>query len=328
MVTDPPAGISYMGKAWDSYASLQHFQDDMVGIFQETLRILKPGAHGLVWAFPRTSHHTAIALERAGFQLRDAVLHLYGSGMAKAMPSIAKGEWTGWNTALKPAYETWWLVRKPLAEKTIAAQAAATGTGLLNIDACRIASADGNAAAKRRDTARRSGTLPFPVLTVAEAQAKGRMCRRGSPETYLAERAGEELGRWPANLTLSHTAECSEERCNDDCAVLVLENQAQGVSRFFYTSKLGRPERVLPDGSENQHPTAKSIKLMRYLVRLVTPPGGLVLDPFAGSGTTGVAAVKEGFSFFGTELDPEHHRVAALRVAQALDEQELASNLV
>lgn len=142
LVTDPPAGISFMGKAWDSYESLQHFQDDLTAVFRETLRILKPGAHGLVWALPKTSHYTAMALTHAGFEIRDMVLHLFGSGMPKAQDVARAGAgdaWEGWATALKPGHEVWWLVRKPLQEGTIVRQVLASGTGAMNIDACRVA---------------------------------------------------------------------------------------------------------------------------------------------------------------------------------------------
>jgi site-specific DNA-methyltransferase (adenine-specific) len=192
-VTDPPAGIAFMGKSWDAFESLMHFQDEMAVIFKEVLRVMKPGAHGLVWALPRTSHHTAMALERAGFEIRDTVTHLFGVGMPKGLdvskaidkmvgatreagrpyvtpeggqalttcnnwqdttlknttqgrrtPMVTTAasdkakQWEGWNTALKPAHEVWWLVRKPLGEKTVAAQVLSTGTGAINVDACRV----------------------------------------------------------------------------------------------------------------------------------------------------------------------------------------------
>jgi hypothetical protein len=337
LITDPPAGIAFMGKAWDSFESLTHFQDDMAEVFKEALRVMKPGAHGLVWALPRTSHHTGMALERAGFEIRDTVTHLFGTGMPKGH-NIAKAgagdAWEGWNTALKPAHEVWWLVRKPLGEKTVAAQVLSTGTGAINVDGCRVQVSTDDF----EEMSGRSGRST-PNQVYGKGAGRGAVAGVWNPSTQ---------GRWPANVVLSHAPECEDPLCVDGCAVAVVdegsgqlsshgggtslsfsggvygeppENRRNiprgdtgGASRFFYTSKVPPSERKLPDGTANSHPTAKSIKLMRYFVKLVTPPGGTVLDPFAGSGTTGVAALREGMNFVGVELDPEHHRVAQLRV--------------
>jgi hypothetical protein len=126
-------------------------------------------------------------------------------------------------------------------------------------------------------------------------------------------------GRWPPNLLLSHTPEC-EDSCAEDCAVTEMDRQGGGASRFFpvfrYQAKASRSER----GSANKHPTVKPVELMRWLVRLVTPPGGVVLDPFTGSGTTGVACVREGFKFVGIEREPEYHSIATARIQHAQDE--------
>lgn len=348
LVTDPPAGISFMGKAWDSYESLHHFQAEMTEVFRETLRCLKPGAHGLVWALPRTSGFTMMALVDAGFEVRDSIVHLFGSGMPKGL-NVAKAgagpEWEGWNTTLKPAHEIWWLVRKPLNESTVVKQVLATGTGVINVAGCRI-----------------------PLIGAEEHSTPGRYkdsgiqnvfgAVKGDPKELQIERAKlggnpryDTSGRWPANAVLSHAESCVEGECSEGCAVQALDEQSGvltsgggdkgnkhapkfkgvfqtwdghttaqcvgdrgGASRFFYTSKLPAKERKLPDGTTNQHPTAKSIKLMRYFVRLITPPAGTVLDPFAGSGTTGVAALREGFHFVGIERDAEHHRVSQLRL--------------
>jgi DNA modification methylase len=350
MVTDPPAGIAFMGKAWDSFESLVHFQDEMAIVFRECLRILKPGAHGLVWALPRTSHHTGMALERAGFELRDMVLHLFGTGMPKGQ-NVAKAgagdAWEGWNTTLKPSHEVWWLVRKPLSEKTVVAQVLATGTGAINVDGCRV---DFQSEADQ-ESAFPGGKLTSRKVTGGGFGAGWKEHDRGGFESERSK------GRWPANAVLSHSPECKDGRCVEGCPVTALDEQSGflhgagnrgpisrakskdtksdttygqwkglddnpnmhandggGASRFFYTSKVPPNERDLPDGTTNNHPTAKSVKLMRYFVRLVTPQGGTVLDPFTGSGTTGVAALQEGMSFVGIELDPEHHRVAELRI--------------
>jgi site-specific DNA-methyltransferase (adenine-specific) len=355
LVTDPPAGISFMGKAWDSYESLAHFQADLTVIFKEALRVLKPGAHGLVWALPRTSGFTVMALVDAGFEVRDSIVHLFGSGMPKGL-NVAKAgagpEWEGWNTTLKPAHEIWWLVRKPLDESTVVKQVLATGTGAINIEGCRVGT---------------TKDVPWGTATGRLSRHQGGSAYGWSGNGSLRMESGAEsginpnIGRWPANAVLSHAEDCVDGgECSDDCAVAELDEQSGisisaggsrcaggqygrfnkfgaqpdfkpglgdigGASRFFYTSKVAPNERKLSDGTKNQHPTAKSIKLMRYLVRLITPPDGTVLDPFVGSGTTAVAALLEGKSFVGIELDPEHHRVASLRAEEALAQFEQSS---
>jgi site-specific DNA-methyltransferase (adenine-specific) len=354
LVTDPPAGIGFMGREWDrDKGGRDAWVAWLAEILREANRALKPGAHALVWALPRTSHWTATAVEDAGFEVRDVVAHLFGSGFPKSldvgkaidaragavrevvgtkrgttsaetgrgMPGKATGvaqvgievpvtapatpeaaAWEGWGTALKPSSEHWILSRKPLIG-TVAANVLAHGTGAINVDGCRI------------------GTS--------------------------SEGAGEYVqptGRWPANTVFSHLDECAYE-CAPGCAVATLDGQAEGVYRFFYVAKPSTRERDaglehLPkrDGAEltgrapdsagldnpragasatraNSHPTVKSIALMRYLTRLATPPGGLVLDPFTGSGTTGCAAVLEGFRFSGAEREAEYVEIARARLA-------------
>lgn len=304
VVTDPPAGIGFMEKEWDrmkreGMTELQAFQEFIKEVFTEVYRVLKPGGHAVVWAIPRTSHHTAMGMERAGFDIRDNgtyLFHVFGTGfpksmnVSKAMGKAAGGvatdaakQWQGWGTALKPAIEFWILARKPFVG-TVAGNVLRYGTGALNVDGCRIP-------------------------TAGEFQ---------QPE-----------GRWPTNLILD-------------------EGVAQDMgepSRFFYcpkTSKRDRDEGLsLPestpgektgrvDGSvgispyagsrsptRNNHPTVKPTDLMRYLCRLVTPPQGVVLDPFMGSGSTGKAALLEGFNFIGIEREPEYVQIARERLTHA-----------
>jgi site-specific DNA-methyltransferase (adenine-specific) len=352
---------------------------------------------------------TGMALIDAGFEVRDSLVHLFGSGMPKGQnlskaidkaagatrevvgPSRRHGggnsastyaqddwtqqnigtmgmqetapatdeakQWEGWNTTLKPAHEVWWLVRKPLLEKTVVKQVLATGTGAINVDACRVEMQDRPAYEKKRRSFGNEGRVMHGY--------KGDLGVRYGAEECIAASI---KGRWPANAVLSHAAECLEGQCSEGCAVAALDEQSGvltsgalreyvraptasvyqagfqklgrlsaagcdrpsdsgGASRFFYTAKVPPAERKLSDGTTNQHPTAKSIKLMRYFVRLVTPPNGTVLDPFAGSGTTGVAALKEGFGFLGIELDPEHHRVAQLRLAEAMPKPSILESL-
>lgn len=374
LVTDPPAGISFMGKGWDSdKGGREAWVTWMAEVMAEALRVLKPGAHGLVWALPRTSHWTATALENAGFEVRDVVTHLFGTGFPKSLDiskaidkaagaerevigrsqyadrnpnghqtgngmgkivmsasitapaTDAAREWQGWGTALKPASEHWILVRKPLSERTVAANVLKHGTGGINIDGCRIAS-------------------PDPVWSIPE-DAKPRTSsmayenkKGANSDSMIKNRAGCEgspLGRFPANLVLDEEAAAaldeqsglSTSRAGNpnrgvkDASKAVTSfdakkgvgqehNDSGGASRFFYCAKASKSDR----GEGNTHPTVKSSSLMAYLVRLVTPPKGVVLDPFMGSGSTGVAAEKEGFEFIGIEQDESYFAIAGKRL--------------
>lgn len=279
LVTDPPAGIFYMGKEWDhNKGGRDQWIEWMTTVMREALRVLKPGAHGLVWALPRTSHWTAKALEDAGFEVRDVVTHLFGTGFPKSK-NIGKG----WGTGLKPASEHWILVRKPLSERTTPANVRKWGTGALNIDGTRIGT-------KKRNPGFLRGR---PASTFQQGDA-------GVPNYQ---------GRYPTNLTL------------DEKAASVLDFQTQdlyearlkgGASRFFYVAKASRKDK----GGDNSHPTVKPTELMAYLCRLITPPGGTVLDPFMGSGSTGVAALREGFDFIGMEQDAHYLAIAQLRLSE------------
>lgn len=402
MVTDPPAGIHFMGKDWDSARGGRNaWVNNMQFIFKECHRVLKPGAHGLVWAIPRTSHWTAWALEEAGFEIRDVVTHLFGSGFPKNLdiskaidkaagakrevigtvkktPSAAKcnegwarpwaegkttmditapatdaaKQWQGFGTALKPASEFWILVRKPLSEKNVASNVLKWGTGGIAIDPCRIE-------ATSSDDVTRTRHGGFDGKTVYGA---------GERKEYPATTQG----RFPSNLVLSHSPYCTDDQCDIECVIKMLDEQSGtlqsggvpprrkgmgyhggsgnaetvgvgrsegGASRFFYCAKASKAERNagcegMPtkrvfgnnkgDGlgrgissshipNQNFHPTVKPQKLMRYLVRLVTPPKGKVLDPFMGSGSTGVAALSEGFQFIGIEREQEYFEIAQKR---------------
>lgn len=524
IVTDPPAGIGFMGKEWDQPGALverqsrRHEKWDMPGgnhhprnsadkyrtiraegakfrafltpIFEECIRVLKPGGHAVVWALPRTSHWTGSAIEEAGFEVRDVVVHHFGSGFPKSLdvskaidmrggnPQLAKQvaralaaarkargvtvaeadrlfcngstnyswfegrpkgtrlpmpeefdrivsawpelaplrdrvaeaaretighkdsgldqtasvsvdfkgatgrdetglipitapstpaaqEWAGWGTALKPASEFWILARKPL-EGTIAENVVTHRTGGLNIGACRVGS-------ETRTFAPR-GIRPGSRNYV------------GDTWDPLSEDKVVE-GRWPANLILSHSDECLEGACSLSCPVAEIDRQSGiraaghfpkntgasgmwsgsggglngcdrierytekgGASRFFYVAKPPRKEKDAgldelleqtadayaqhrgrrmsgpsrmdgkpPGRGRNTHPTVKPIQLMRFLVRLVTPPGGTTLDPFTGSGTTGCAAMREGRNFIGIEREPEYVQIARRRIKAAAE---------
>lgn len=370
IVTDPPYGLSkepdavevltnwlegndyvhtgggFMGKSWDSFVPGP-------ALWKEALRVLKPGGHILCFAGSRTVDLMGMSLRLAGFQIRDQLQWLYGSGFPKGLDiakaidkkaghwrgragavsggSVAmagphyertdKGEpitdeakqWDGWDVNLKPGHEPIILARKPL-EGTVADTVLEWGTGGINIGATRV-----------------------------------------------------EGDRWPANILLTHHEACEADRCHVDCAVGLLDNQAPegkpkkartgkkggrditsywneedgepsqevgfwpvdpggGVSRFFYVSKASKKEREAGLEGEasgesktktkrvNVHPTVKPVELMRYLVRLVTPDEGLVLDPFNGSGSTGIAAVLEGKRYVGIELDPDYVELSRKRI--------------
>lgn len=525
LITDPPAGISFMGKDWDSNkGGSKEWISWMSQVMKECLRVLKPGAHGLVWAIPRTSHWTATALEDAGFEIRDVITHLFGSGFPKSLnisraidkaagaerevigykelpggfnrgilantnfgrehqnddgaitaPSTSQAkQWDGWGTALKPASEHWILVRKPCSENTVAANVLKHGTGGIDIDASRI-SIDSNDPNIRKNPTQSNGLNS--IFNIGDVPY-------GRGPAYK--------GRFPANLVLSHNLDCKTE-CTPGCAVAMLDIQSGiqkdrpakkalsgegsgdghagmfagsiaktgyqtegGASRFFkvFSSsakagidsscdasiaenhlslqslledsvlKLAAIEAVLEDkqlksitthfttdiqiklksegafntqliqitvekfllelkhiensndnlvkhvglkeltditmiilnlltfdgyaesaislnmpknlehgekdlksrylycakasksdkGEGNSHPTVKSTKLMSYLITMITPPNGIVLDPFMGSGSTGVAAIKSGYKFIGIEKENEYFNISNTRI--------------
>lgn len=254
--------------------------------------------------------------------------------------------WQGWGTALKPACERWVLARKPLSG-TVAANVLAHGVGALNIDGCRMETSGASPSVARRASAARAGR--------GRTNGASGIVDRTSVERFTEQRAGEALGRWPSNVVLSHAETCDNE-CDEACPVRALDEQSGftkssdrprnnntaskhahsaraavvtsghadsgGASRFFpifhpfgYFGKAKSANQR--GGRENRHPTVKNVDLMRYLVRLITPRGGLVLDAFGGSGTTGVAALLEGCSFVAAEADSESHAFACKRLAAA-----------
>lgn len=299
IVSDPPYGLSFMGKEWDHGVPGVEF-------WTEALRVAKPGAHLVAFGGTRTYHRLAVAIEDAGWEVRDCLSWLYGSGFPKS--KNLDGERKGWGTALKPAWEPIILARKPLTG-TVAANVTQYGTGAINVDGCRI------------------GT---DVVVTRHTRSNGENRGHWAGNTSTGE-VSLHAGRWPANV------------CLDEDAAAVLGEP----SRFFYTAKVSRREREagldgMPERgkvfngqssipsqyaegsvedkfttapSRNHHPTVKPIALMRWLCRLVTPPGGLILDPFNGSGSTGCAAVLEGFRYLGAELEAEYVEIAKRRIA-------------
>ena len=301
IVTDPPYELGFMGKAWDSTGIAND-----VSMWREALRVLKPGGHLIAFSGTRTYHRMASAIEDAGFEIRDMMQWLYGSGMPHG-----KNIGDGWNTALKPANEPMVLARKPLSEKTVADNVMRWGTGGINIDDSRIGTED---------------KLVRPLISRDNNNVFGKGLGAGTQV--------EPSGRFPANVLFDETAaaildeqsgylKSGENNIRTKPGtfiehggfgksgdVQVSYGDSGGASRFFYCAKASKHER----GEGNDHATVKPLKLMEYLVTLVTPPNGTVLDPFMGSGTTGIAAKNKGFSFIGIEQDKHYCDIANRRI--------------
>ena len=324
VVTDPPYGLSFMGKHWD-------YDVPGVEVWAECLRALKPGGHLLAFAGTRTQHRMAVNIEDAGFDIRDMIAWVYGSGFPKS--HNLDGDWKGWGTALKPAMEPITVARKPL-EGTVAANVLRYGTGAINVDGCRVGSDGGTA----------KGSKPQGLGKGIYGAGLHGACKI----TQL------ESGRWPANLIHDGSEEVvagfpqtngskpgsfqrvktsrglpgggfGQERANmRDRTELAKPgyDDPGSAARFFYCPKASKADR----DEGNSHPTVKPTDLMRYLCRLVTPPGGVVLDPFCGSGSTGKAAMLEGFHFIGIDREEAYCEIAAKRIQAA--ERESAESLV
>lgn len=330
IVCDPPYGLSFMGKEWDHGVPGEAF-------WREALRVAKPGAHLLAFGGTRTYHRLACAIEDAGWEIRDCLSWLYGSGFPKSY----NGPWGG--TALKPAWEPIILARKPLIS-TVANNWMAHLTGGMNVDACRI----------------HSGPSVGGNASGASALGQGSGWNAHENRATPIDRSMAS-GRWPANVMLDEEAAAMlDAQTGVQKSGVAGKRNTQngygggwgpidhvqggygdkgGASRFFYVAKASRrereaglegmPKRTVQTGLQdnggqrtdakviaaNVHPTVKPIALMRWLCRLVAPKGGLVLDPFCGSGSTGCAAVQEGLRFIGIEREPEYAEIAEKRIA-------------
>ncbi|MCQ0032558.1 DNA-methyltransferase [Burkholderia glumae] len=372
VVTDPPYELGFMGRDWDRSGVAND-----VAVWAECLRVLKPGGHLLAFSGARTYHRMACAIEDAGFELRDQIMWIYGSGFPKS--KNLDGDWAGWGTALKPAHEPICVARKPLVG-TVAVNVLEHGTGALNIDACRISYENDPADPARNPLYRK--TAGYANGNHSDCHSSSFSMKDGS-----GERNPNNLGRWPANvihdgsdevlaafpdapgqladastkpdrrktqntygaLRAGRAGEASANRrytnaggTNFAATPGVRRLDTGSAARFFYCAKASRAdrndgvggsdepavetnatmrEREIADWSArngNHHPTVKPTELMAYLCRLVTPPGGIVLDPFMGSGSTGKACIREGFGFVGIDLTPEYVEIGRARIEHEL----------
>jgi DNA modification methylase len=366
IVTDPPYGLSFMNKKWD-------YDVPSVELWKEVYRVLKHGGHVISFGGTRTYHRMVVNIEDAGFEIRDQIMWLYGSGfpkshnISKAIDKIQGAErevlgvsenwrnskrdrekfgkmevrgknaglitasvteqakkWEGWGTALKPANEPICLARKPLSEKSIAENVLKYGTGGINIDGCRVGT-DG--------ATKRSHQAEYPKDENGKEDRSENWMRKGHSILEI------DLGRFPANVIHDGSEEVLQGFPDNKGAFAPVKKGQKGfggdiygkyaqagddgktfyndglgsASRFFYCAKASKTDR----GSANNHPTVKPTDLMRYLCRLITPPNGIVLDPFMGSGSTGKGAILEGFDFIGMELDPEYVEIAKARITHS-----------
>ena len=403
IVTDPPYELGFMGKSWDASGIAFNIE-----VWQEALRVIKPGGHLIAFSGSRTYHRMAVAIEDAGFQIRDQIMWVYGSGFPKSH-NISKGidkaagaertevigtrsrnvkpfddqngwnennttgdyeykapatleakQWDGWGTALKPAHEPMVLARKPL-EGTVANNVLTFGVGGLNIDGTRVV-ADGENFDNLKS--RPIGKLNTRRNDETDEEFDARVGE--SPEQLAALAKLKELGRFPANFIHDGSDEVvalfpdtgkstggriGKKSMGDVTNVPAGEYEAGdpgygdsgSAARFFYCAKASKRDRNEGlDGFEgkppafggakgdglgrgisntrqdipraNHHPTVKPTSLMQYLVRLVTPPNGIVLDPFMGSGSTGKACAYEGFDFIGIDQSAEYVEIAKARI--------------
>ena len=343
IVTDPPYELGFMGKAWDASGIANN-----VAMWREALRVLKPGGHLLAFSGSRTYHRMVCAIEDAGFEIRDQIMWVYGSGFPKsldvskaidkaagaerngtgemvrggcraarggeelvgsAMIEAAKWkeitepatdaarQWAGWGTALKPAHEPICVARKSLVG-TVAANVLQFGTGAINIRACRVPGDDDTTTSEEVEAQRYAGRWPANLI------------HDGSPEVIAA---------FPADASRFYYVPKASKKDRDEGLDGFAEQHTAAMQGNLISGQplAGDGKPIAIPIRRNIHPTVKPTDLMRYLCRLVTPPGGMVLDPFAGSGSTGKACALEGFQFIGFELDEQYVAIASARIEEA-----------
>jgi site-specific DNA-methyltransferase (adenine-specific) len=402
IITDPPYELGFMGKTWDSTGIAYNLE-----VWTQCLRVLKPGGHLLAFGGSRTYHRLACAIEDAGFEIRDQIMWVYGSGFPKSLdvskaidkaagaerqvvgkssrhgggtmtgssfqvpkeiPNVtapsteAAKQWDGWGTALKPAHEPIVLARKPL-NGTVANNVLTHGVGALNIDESRITSTDNFDGLKGR---------PIQKLATrrhGETEEEYDLRIHQSPSQQQALEKLKTLGRWPANFIHDGSDEVLQLFPDTKTGTAVRRNigisdkgmfafgnklpkedfthddGGGSAARFFYCAKASRTERNTgldhlptretliysekaqgplpqqtpskPSPQTNFHPTVKPLALIHYLIKLITPPGGTILDPFLGSGTTAVAATQLGHPWIGCELTEDYWPIIEARIAHA-----------
>ncbi len=437
VVTDPPYGLSFMGKKWD-------YDVPSVEFWKEVYRVLKPGGHILSFGGTRTYHRMVVNIEDAGFEIRDQIMWLYGSGFPKSHNigksvdkkegnkrevvsidksgvssrayqseetttsgeyEITKGnsQYEGWGTALKPANEPICVARKPLSEPNVAANVMKWGTGGINIDGCRLneqgrktgtkvdgdqpngsgSSLMGSSYNKQKEyDEKNEGRFPANLIIecICDEVIKGDEIKGN--ENYKWNNVDSDSDIFKGRGKYTPRTETPDIHTNPECPCYILDQQSGvsksigskkdltksnnenpsrifsnniksgehysdkgGASRFFYNAKVSKAERNMgldefedktvvfrgeKNGTgetskgmdrftsvkKNNHPTVKPVALMSYLVRLVTPPNGIVLDPFMGSGSTGIASQLEGFRFVGMEMDEEYFKIASKRIEE------------
>jgi len=363
IVTDPPYGLSFMGKKWD-------YDVPSVEVWAECLRVLKPGGHLLAFAGTRTQHRMCSNIEDAGFEIRDMIAWVYGSGFPKSLDvgkaidkaagaerevvgqkirgdvekaktsgstyasadanknnkaifgygvenitapaTDAARQWSGWGTALKPAMEPITVARKPLIG-TVAENVLTHGTGAINVDGCRVGTEGGTTRSEQAPYSESGWRTGHEVLPLNAGRWPANLIHDGSDEVVgLFPQTGNSCGRDSRGRVHQAFTDDARKSTRDD--VHPEFGDSGSAARFFYTAKADRAER----GRNNNHPTVKPVDLMRYLVRLVTPIGAIVFDPFSGSGTTCVAAKLEFVKFIGIEREAEYVAISQKRLQQNL----------
>mgnify|MGYP000314115749 CR=1 FL=1 len=373
VVTDPPYGLSFMGKKWD-------YDVPGTDVWAECLRVLKPGGHLLAFAGTRTQHRMCVRIEDAGFEIRDMIAWVYGQGFPKSLdvskaidkaaglmghegknfrnaddgvmtlrPTIKPSEyvrpdpistsarqWSGWGTALKPAMEMVTMARKPL-DGTVASNVQEWGTGAINVEGCRVPGND-HASAWDRPVSTNIGAGSYisdgtqHVIDISANKPSGRwpanLIHDGSDEVvagFPVTGVSKGIAQFKTHATYQWSKSHADATVEPQHGTEIGYGDSGSASRFFYCAKASKADRN-SGGVNSNHPTVKPTALMQYLCRLVTPPGGTVLDPFTGSGSTGKAAILEGFNFIGIERETEYVEIARARIADA--ERRRSENLV
>lgn len=416
IVTDPPYELGFMGKSWDSSGIAYN-----VEMWKEVMRVLKPGGHLLAFSGTRTYHRMVVAIEDAGFEIRDQIGWAYGSGfphgqhVGKAIDKSLGAEreivgtidtrsaydgvsrassalntnwrsaenrnditdlskknitkptteeakqWEGWNTSLKPAWEPICVARKPLSEKTVASNVLKHGTGAINIDDCRVECEDGGRPA--REIAPLNENVQYNNNSLAgqvdgslqSSKAVGLTSQGRFPANIAHDNSDEVVAMFPESkgqqgdvkgTEPSHTGDDNTNCYGEYQRIPYTKRDDTGsaarffksceftkedtldyehAQRLYYCAKASKSDRN-SGGVLNNHPTLKPVSLMQYLCRLVTPKNGTVLDPFNGSGSTGKAAMLEGFNYIGIDLDPDYIKISQARIQNAKEQYEKEQN--